>query len=311
MMVIRMSTCREFTLTAADSTHLSCYEWPVENARATVVMLHGLAEHAARYGRFAAALNEAGFSALSMDLRGHGQSANGRQGWFAAKDGWLVVLEDIRRLAAWARDNEPGKPLVLFGHSLGSVFAQAALQRFGGLFQAAVLSGVSVDVPLRRNIAPLIARVMGALRGMGNPSPVLDGLTFGAYNKQFEPARTKFDWLSRDTGEVDKYVADPACGFVCTGSLFVDVSRLLLDILKPARVAGMPKDVPMLIISGAKDPVGLGGQTAAFLEKRYRTAGLDVAAKVYPEARHELLNEMNREEVTGDIIMFIEKSVSN
>ncbi len=306
-----MSNRIDFTLTAADGANLCCYEWPAEAPRAVVVILHGLAEHAARYGRFAEALNEAGFSAVSMDLRGHGQTANGRQGWFAKKGGWLAVLEDVRQLSEWAAERYPGKPLVMLGHSMGSVFARAALQRFGGQYRAVVLSGVTVDMPVRRNVAPLIAWIVGAVGGMSKPSPVLDNLTFGIYNKQFEPSRTKFDWLSRDPAEVDKYVADQACGFVCTGSIFVDISLVLLDTLKQSNVARMPKDVPILIVSGEKDPAGLNGQAAAFLEKKYRAVRLDVTVKVYPEARHELLNEINREEVTGDIIEFFRESISS
>lgn len=305
-----MSNRIDFTLTSKDGTNLSCYEWPAENARAVVVIVHGMAEHAARYGRFAGALNSAGFAAVSMDLRGHGGTANGRQGWFAEKAGWKVVLEDIRQLTQWAADRYSGKPLVLFGHSMGSIFARAALPAFGSLYQTAVLSGVTVDMPVRRNVAPLIAGIVGAAGGMGKPSPTLDSLTFGAYNQQFQPARTKFDWLSRDPDEVDKYVTDPACGFVCTGSMFVDVSRVLLETLKRANVAKIPKDLPVLIVSGEKDPAGMNGQAAAFLEKQYRAAGLDVSVKVYPDARHELLNETNRDEVTGDILSFLNRHCS-
>jgi alpha-beta hydrolase superfamily lysophospholipase len=301
-----MSERIDFTLTATDGTGLRCYEWPCADARAVVVVCHGMAEHAARYGRFAGALSDAGIAALSMDLRGHGASAEGGvKGWFAEKDGWKAVLEDFRQLCLKAQERYPEAPLVLFGHSMGSIFARAALFSYGGMFRAAVLSGVTVDQPLRRNVAPAVARAVGALQGRKMPSKLLDSLTFGSYNRQFRPNRTAFDWLSRDGAEVDKYVADADCGFICTGSMFVDVARALLSTLKRKNVAKMPKDVPILILSGGEDPCGMNGRAARWLEAQYRAVGLDARARVYEKARHELLNETNRDEVTSDILAFI------
>lgn len=301
-----MSTRHDFTLTSPDGTNLSCYEWPVDHARAVVVVVHGMAEHAARYGRFAASLNDNALAVVSMDLRGHGQTVSGgAKGWFAKKGGWQAVLGDIGQLSQWAQEKYAGRPVVLFGHSMGSIFARAALMQYGGIYRAAVLSGVTVDIPGRRAVAPLIAGIVSALQGRDKPSGLLDNLTFGAYNKQFLPARTRFDWLSRDAAEVDKYVADENCGFICTGSMFVDVSSVLLETLKRANIAKMPKGLPVFIISGAEDPAGMNGKAAAFLQKQYKAAGLHVSAKVYENARHELLNETNRDEVTEDILEFI------
>jgi alpha-beta hydrolase superfamily lysophospholipase len=296
----------DFTLVAPDKTRLSCYEWPCENARAAVVIVHGMAEHAARYGRFAQALNDTGIAVTAMDLRGHGVTAAGEiKGWFSKKQGWQAVLADIRQLTDWTKEKYEGRPLILFGHSMGSIFARAALFTFGELYHMAILSGVTVDIPGRRDIAPFIAKLASLLQGAGKPSPLLDNLTFGAYNKRFKPPRTRFDWLSRDTKEVDKYVLDENCGFICTGSMFVDVSRVLLETLKKNNVEKMPKDVPIFMISGDEDPVGGYGMAVAYLENQYKAAGLDVSKKLYMEARHELLNETNRDEVTQDILDYI------
>lgn len=301
-----MSERVDFTLTAADGTRLNCYEWPCEDARAVAVIFHGMAEHAARYGRFAGALNGARIAALSMDIRGHGATAEGSvKGWFAEKRGWQTVLEDLRQLCLRARERYPGIPLVLFGHSLGSVFARAALFTYGDMFRAAVLSGVTVDMPGRRLLAPAMAGTVSALRGGKTPSKFLDSQAFGLFNKQFQPSRTAFDWLSRDEAEVDKYVADDNCGFVCTGSMYTDVSNVLLATLKRSNIAKMPKAAPIFIVSGGEDPCGMNGRTAAWLEAKYRAAGLNVKARVYENARHELLNETNRDEVTSDILAFI------
>jgi alpha-beta hydrolase superfamily lysophospholipase len=302
-----MSERINFTMTSSDKTKLACYEWPCENARAAVVIVHGMAEHAARYGRFAEALNAKGLAVLSMDLRGHGATATSNtKGWFAQKGGWKTVVEDIRQLSLRAQETYDGRPLILFGHSMGSIFARAALFTYGDMYKAAVLSGVTVDQPGRSNIAPFIAGVISLLQGAGKPSKLLDKLTFGSYNKQFLPNRTGFDWLSRDAAEVDKYVNDENCGFVCTGSMFVDISHVLLETLKKKNITKMPRTVPVFIISGAEDPVGMNGAAAAYLDKRYKAAGLDTTAKVYEKARHELLNETNRDEVTADILNFIQ-----
>jgi alpha-beta hydrolase superfamily lysophospholipase len=300
----------DFTQTSQDGTKLRCYEWPAQDARAAVVIVHGLAEHALRYGRFALALNKAGIAAVSMDLRGHGTTSLGTaKGQFSKKDGWKAVLEDIRQLSLRAQEKYAGKPLILFGHSMGSIFARAALFTFGELYRAAILSGVTVDVPGRRNVAPLIAGIVSTLQGKDKPSALLDNLTFGAYNKRFKPPRTRFDWLSRDAKEVDKYVMDENCGFICTGSMFVDVSRVLLETLKKKNIARMPKAVPLFIVSGALDPVGGFGEAARYLQKRYQAAGLNIEVKMYEDARHELLNELNRSKVTADLLEFINRQI--
>ena len=305
-----MSNRYDFTMTAKDGAKLRCYEWAPEEPRAVVVIVHGMAEHAARYGRFAGALNEAGFAAVSMDLRGHGQSAaGGMKGWFAKKNGWKAVLEDIRQLSLWACEKYPGVPLVLYGHSMGSVFARASIFLYGDMYRAALMTAVATDLPLRRDIAPLIAWFVGLVQGGGRPSPLLDSLTFGSFNKPYQPAQTRFEWLNRDRAEVDRYVADDNCGFISTASLFYDVSVVLVKTLRKRNIRRIPKSLPILMLSGSDDPAGLFGKTVKQLERSYRAEGLDARSKIYEGARHELLNEINREEVIKDIVMFIDSNI--
>ena len=219
------------------------------------------------------------------------------------------MLSDIRLLTEWTAQKYPGLPLIVFGHSMGSIFAQAALQAFGSLYACAILSGVTVDKPGRREIAPALAGAIGLLQGAQRPSKLLDSMAFRSNNKPFAPNRTAFDWLSRDNAEVDLYVADECCGFICTPKLYCDVASTLLETLNPRKVRTLPKGFPVLILSGSCDPVGNNGQAARVLEQSYRAAGLDVRMMIYEGARHELLNELNRDEVTEDILGFLDAHI--
>ncbi len=296
----------DFRMLSADGRSLACYEWPVDNPRAVVLIVHGMAEHAARYGRFAQALGDRGFAAVAMDLRGHGRTAAGAaKGFFAAKAGWQTVLGDLQQLTRWAQTRYD-RPVLLLGHSMGSIFARLMLQGFGESFRAAALSGVTVDKPIRRDMAPLLTGLMCALQGPATPSKLLDDMVFGVWHKPFRAERPTFGWLSRDRAETQAYVDDPDCGFVCTASLFRDVAQALLRTLRADQVARMPRAVPVLLLSGSCDPAGEYGAAARELRRQYERAGLAVTCHVYEDARHELLNDTCRDEVTRDILDFFD-----
>ena len=294
---------------AADGVELGGYEWPHKSPKAVVVIVHGMAEYAVRYDRFAGELNENGYAAIALDLRGHGLSIqDGLKGYFAAKDGWRVVERDIKTLVDEAKKRYPDVPVVLFGHSMGSIFGRVFMMDYGDEIDACILSGVTINKKGLRDVAPFVTALF-SLFGAKKPSKALDSMSFGAFNKPFEPAKTPFDWLSRDEAEVQKYVDDELCGFVCTPSLFGDVAKSILYTLKEENVAKIPKDLKVFIISGAKDPVGSDGYDAEYLRGSYEKAGIEVECKVYEDARHELLNEINRDDVTYDIINFLEKTI--
>ena len=299
----------DFSLRAADGQELPCCYWEAEeDCRGTVVLVHGMAEHARRYGAFAGALAAGGFAVAALDLRGHGRTA-GTQGSFGP-GGWPRVLEDVHALCRWAVERNPGLPVALFGHSMGSLFARAAMESFGGELAAVVLCGPTVDLPVRRLAAPAIARLLGALMGRERPNAVLRAMTFGAFNKPFAPARTDFDWLSRETAAVDSYVADPGCGFTCSAGLYEEVSRLILFTLKRANIDRIPKRLSVLLVSGAEDPVGNCGDAAKFLLRQYRRRGMEnVRLILYPGARHALLDETNRDAVVRDILDFYQEAL--
>ncbi|MEX1378140.1 MAG: alpha/beta fold hydrolase [Eubacteriales bacterium] len=282
---------------------LSCYEWTVEKPLKQMIIIHGLAEHAKRYDDFAQFLNKQGISVFSMDLRGHGESIDDGLGIFCQKDGWLKVIEDIKLLYLYAKNLSPDTGIVLFGHSMGSIFARAVLQKTTDKYEKCVLSGVTVSKPGLRDIAPFMA----SLFPQKKPAKTLDNLTFGDFSKAFRPNRTKFDWLSRDKEQVDKYVADEKCGFVASGSMFKDVAKVLLFTLKDKNINAMPKDTPIFIISGENDPAGSFGYDAKYLAESYKKAGINVDYKIYKSARHELINEINKKEVYENVAEFVLK----
>ncbi|HEY1942088.1 MAG TPA: alpha/beta hydrolase, partial [Roseiarcus sp.] len=286
----------EFWLRAKDGANLLVRRWlPDAPARAIVQIAHGLAEHSQRYQDFALALNAAGFGVYANDHRGHGRTASPDDlGFFAAENGWRLVLGDLWTLNRHIADKHAGAPIVLFGHSMGSFFAQAFIAEHGEALAGAILSGSNGRPPAIAALGRLIARFERLRLGAHGRSDLLMKMWFGAFNKPFEPARTAFDWLSRDPAAVDAYVADPLCGFNSTTQLAIDLLDALPPLLAPATLACIPKRLPILIVSGARDPVGanLQGLVAA-----YRGAGLNPTVRIYPDARHELLNETNREDV--------------
>ena len=272
----------------ADGTEIVTHAWAnVPGQPVGVVQIaHGLAEHGARYGRFAAALNAAGFLVHAVDHRGHGRTAQGRLGDFR-QAGFNGLIADVAQFGAALRARHGALPLFLFGHSMGSFAAQAALLDHAATWSGVVLSGSTA-------LDALAAAMANA------PADAPAGLA--AFNAGFEH-RTGFEWLSRDAAEVDAYMADPWCGWDAPAdvipSLFAPAGRLA----DPAALARIPKRLPILIASGDADPLAGGGALIQLLAQRYRDAGItDVTVQLYPAGRHEILNETNRDAVTADIV---------
>jgi alpha-beta hydrolase superfamily lysophospholipase len=293
-------------LTAADGVALHVYRWsPTIAPRAAVQIVHGLGEHAGRYARLAAVLNEAGYVVYASDHRGHGRTAAmpADLGIFAEKDGWRKCLDDLwllhRRIAA----DHPGLPVFMLGHSMGSFLAQEFIIEHGDTLAGVVLSGPDGLPPFLARPGRWMARLERLRLGPRGQSPLLQALTLGAFNKPFRPPRTAFDWLSRDPAEVDLYVNDPLCGFVPRVQLWIDLLDALADLHRPARLARIPKALPIHLIAGLRDPVSANATRLPSLLDAYRRAGLtQVTHHFYPDARHELFNETNREEVTRDLL---------
>jgi alpha-beta hydrolase superfamily lysophospholipase len=297
-------------VSAADGTSLHTRRWlPDGLPRGIVQIAHGMAEHAARYERFAEALTGAGYAVYANDHRGHGQTAStADHGYFADHEGFTTVVTDLSTVSEFAQAEHPGVPLVLFGHSMGSFLSRAYAAQHGDRLAGLVLSGTGGDPGRLAAMGKGVASVQARLRGRRHPSRLMDKLTFGQYNAKFKPNRTDFDWLSRDESEVDKYIADPLCGNLFSAGFFADLLGGVQQVNGRAAFAAVPRDLPILIVSGELDPVGDNGKGPREVGDKYRSAGVgDVTTIVYPQARHELLNETNRDEVTADVLAWLDE----
>jgi alpha-beta hydrolase superfamily lysophospholipase len=273
---------------------VAAYRWdPDVVPRAIVQITHGMGEHALRYAGLARALNGRGMVVYAQDHRGHGGTARSEQELGEIGDqGWAELVNDIDRLRAKERQEHPATPLVLLGHSMGSFAVQQYLPDHGADVDAVVLTGTAV---------------LDLLEPALNLDEPMD---LAMFNAPFQPARTDFDWLSRDEAQVDLYVNDPRCGFgldpAGTRAMFA-AARPLAD---PGRLAGLRADLPIYIAVGELDPVG--GQLALVnaLVDRYTSAGLtDITLKIYPQARHEVFNETNRDEVINDLLTWLDRKL--
>lgn len=268
-----------------DDLELASYAWDVADPRGVVQVAHGLAEHSARYDRFARALNDAGYAVRACDHRGHGASIAGIPGDFGAP-GFEGLIAD---LAAYGASLRGDLPVFLFAHSMGSFAAQSVILTHSDQYAGVVLSGSTA--------LDLLAAGLAAAEG-----PV--GLE--AFNAGFEH-RTGYEWLSRDEAEVDLYVADPLCGFDLPEATVPALFGAAGTLADPTALAGIRSDLPLLLASGSDDPLAGGGQLVEVLAQRYRDAGMvDVTLRLYDGARHEILNETNRDEVTADVVSWLD-----
>jgi len=289
--------------------------WDVPSPRGLVHIVHGMAEYGARYARLATALNAVGYTVWAHDHRGHGEhmDVDGTRlpGHFGDTGGWDGLIEDARAVSRELQASAPGTPLLLFAHSMGSFVGQALLGHHGEAYRAVVLCGSNGPPRALESAGRLVARLERRLRGARTPSAWLQGLVFGTYNRDFAPARTGADWLSRDPAEVDAYLADPLCGFPLTTQAWLDFlegKRTLGDMSHLRRI---PKALPVRLIAGDCDPVGEMGTGVRRLHETYVAAGLaHVSVQLYPDARHELVNETNRDDVMRDLVSWFDEHVA-
>lgn len=229
----------------------------------------------------------------------------------ADNDSWNRIVEDAHGVNREIAKRHPDLPIIVLGHSMGSFVLQQLLFEHPNDMSAAALSASNGKPPAIALVGKVVALIERARVGKRNPSPVLQRLTFGEYNKSFVPARTEFDWLSRDPDEVDKYIADPLLGFAVSTQSWLDLLNALDRISNPRNVAKVPKSMPLYLFAGDRDPVGDFGKGMRRLYDAYKRAGIfDVRLKLYTGARHETLNETNRQEVTADFIAWCDEIVA-
>ena len=280
--------------------------------RCVLQVVHGMAEYAERYEEFAAYLVERGFVVTGDDHLGHGKSVGqgGKQGYFCEQDPATVLVRDVHRLKKLTEELYPGVPYVLMGHSMGSFITRNYLCRYGTGISGAVIMGTGMQPKAVLDMARLVAGIQKLFCGSGHVSRLLDRLAFGGYGRGITDRRTAFDWLSRDRERVDRYIADPMCGFTFTVNGFGALFELVLRLYSPENLAAVPRELPVFMVSGDADPVGDYGKGVRRAYDSLVGAGLtDIRLKLYPGGRHELLNETNRSQVMQDICRWVEENV--
>ena len=274
-----------------------------------VQVIHGMAEHARRYARFASALNERGYIVWAHDQRGHGLNPTPPVGLghFADDNGWRLLIDDAACVSDRMRSAYPSLPMFVFAHSMGSFVAQALMAERGDAYQGVVLCGSDGPRGATEALARIIARVQRTVLGPRAPGIWLDSLVFDTYNRQFRPNRTRFDWLSRDENEVDKFLADCLCGCPLTAQSWLDFLLGKAKLVTEDHVRRIPKSLPIYMIGGTRDPVGNNSKGLVKLRRLYERCGLtNVQAQFYKDARHELVNEINHCKITEDIIRWLD-----
>lgn len=299
------------TLSNESGTDLFICKWlPSSDTsiKGVVQIAHGMAEWSGRYESFAESLTNRGYLVYANDHRGHGKTAKSLDLiGYTGTDGFNGMARDLNLITHSIKLENPGLPIFIFGHSMGSFLAQRYISNWGSNLKGVILSGSNGKRGIDLDLGIHIARFQVMIKGAKAKSILLDLLSFGSFNSSFEPTRTKFDWLSRDPDEVDKYIDDPYCGAVFTTSFFYDFFRGIKHLYDTKTIKSIPKGLSVFIFSGEMDPVGELGKGPLKLAQYYRNLGLtDVSLKLYTEGRHEMLHEINHDEVMQDVINWLD-----
>lgn len=302
-----MTTAEEITFTASDNTQLNVYRWlPSGTPVAVVHIAHGLAEHAGRYQFVANELAARGLAVFADDHRGHGKTGKNADtlGHAADSESTKKMAVDIVEMLKWHRTSYPGLKVFLIGHSMGSILSQWIMCNHGAEIDGVVLIGGSGRPPPIATVGKAIARFHSWWNGPKHRSSLIHSLSFEAFNKEFRPNRTAYDWLSRDEQEVDAYIADPLCGFVASVQIWYDLLSILQEVWRTESFQAIPKSLPVYIAAGSADPVG--GVKLKVLHEEYRKANLaNVTLKLYDGARHAIFGETNKREVMDDLLQWL------
>lgn len=287
-----------------------CAWIPEEKPRAIFQIVHGIAEYVERYDAFARYLNSLGYLVVAEDHMGHGHSSGQAQGYFSG--GWNAAVEDTYQLLQDTRTQYPDLPYVLFGHSMGSFLTRTLLYTHpDARLTAAVICGTGWQPQVVLKAGMAMAKAVCEKNGEQKPSASLEKIVFGSYNQRVEHFRTSYDWLSRDSSVVDAYIQDPLCGFPVTAGLIRDMLGGMTENQKTAHLLKMNYRLPVLFVAGGDDPVGHYGKGVRRTAEAFQNAGMaHVDLRIYPLCRHEILNEINKETIYGDISGWLEPWIS-
>lgn len=286
---------------------LSCWRWmPEGEPKAVLQLSHGMCEHITRYSDFAEFLCSRGFAVYGHDHLGHGDTTPEDLGFFADEDGDTVVLDDVFEVTKRIESDLPGKPVFLLGHSMGSFIARRYLTKYGDHLSGAIIMGTGQQSPFVLKMGMSMANRDIKKNGLRSINKMLNDTALGNNDKKFKGSDLKNRWLSRDTANVEKYNADDFCGYQFTSAGFRDLFAMIRKLEDKVDFDRIPKDLPILLTSGGSDPVGECGKAVERARKDLADAGLRPEMKLYEGARHEILNETNRQEVYGDILGWLE-----
>ena len=292
-----------------NATKIHAVRWEPESGKPEYIVqiIHGMAEHVERYAAFAEFLTAQGCVVVAEDHLGHGKTAeNGTYGYFCKQDPATVVVRDVHRLKKLTQERYPGVPYYILGHSMGSFILRNYLFRYGKGIDGAIIMGTGQQplyLPIGLKCTSALASLFG---GAAKPSEFINKASFGTYLKRIPNPRTNYDWLTKDEKIVDQYIADPQCGFTFTGNGFKTLAELILRLNRKSNLSKMPVTLRVLIMSGGEDPVGDYGEGPKKVLEQFKAEGMQrVTLKIYEGDRHELLNELDKEQVYKDIWQWI------
>ncbi|NWK10841.1 alpha/beta fold hydrolase [Clostridium cadaveris] len=307
---------KNFKFVDSRGIKLNCYKWENDTCdipKAIVQISHGMSENILRYDEFARELVEEGFTVYGHDHRGHGETAASIEdlGYMDDKDNFHSMVYDLKDMNDLIKRENEGIPIILFGHSMGSFLSQRYIELYGDSIDGLILSGSNGKQKAINNLGIPISYLEMKIFGRRKQSKLMDKLSFGSFNNNFKPVRTNCDWLTRDEKEVDKYLNNKYCGNIFTASYFYDLLKGLKEIHKESNLKKIPKSLNIYILAGSKDPVGENGKGIINLYNLYKKLEIkNVSYKLYDGARHEILNEINRDEVINDIKNILEEILS-
>ena len=287
---------------------------PDETPKAILQITHGMAEHIGRYEDFATYMCEHGFMVIGDDHLGHGRTLHineGKPGYICAKHGDTVMVRDEHRLKKIVQGENPGIPIFILGHSMGSFILRNYMYRYGTGINGAIVMGTGMQPRALLAVSRAMAAISGFVLGDDHIPTLLNSMAFGAYNKRIPDAKNDYAWLSKVDEIQQKYIADPDCGFTFTVNGFKVLFKLIWKLTDKANVDKMPRNLPVFMVSGEEDPVGNYGEAVKQVYESYKALGMeDVTLKLYKDDRHEILNETDHDQVYEDILNWIEAHLS-
>jgi alpha-beta hydrolase superfamily lysophospholipase len=303
------------TYKTIDDVTIFYYKWPANKntpLKGVIQISHGVGEHAGRYQPIAKILQREGYEVYANDHRIHGKSAKNDAflGFYDGDDYFSDALNDMRHLTDIIKKEHPNKKIILFGHSMGSLLSREYATKYGGDLEALILSGTANFMKGLGSFGLLSAQFLGKLNGKHRSNEFLKNLFFTQFNKKFKPNRTKVDWISSDENQVDLFEADPLRIEDFSLSIFLDLLKGSKKVNQVSTFKNTPKELPLFIFSGDKDPVGEMGKGVKKVKNKYQKAGInDITLKLYKGGRHEMLNEVNKNEVEQDVINWLNEKI--